>query len=370
MLTVFRTWMATEHRAQDEGGEAMGDKLTTRFLGADEYPRWSTFVAAAPAGSVYSSPDYLDALCTASGAGFRVLVAERGDRIEGGIALYETAGCCLPRLLLYYNGIVLAEDPDPTSLKHTEARLHTLGALEAALTAQPYSRIRFKSRWPLQDLRVFKSAGWALAPQWSYEVEIQDVQTAWQRLDKNLRRLVRRAQEAGLVVANNGDFDAFYRLHRETAERKGAPLYLPEAAYRRFVVALRERKLARLYEARLRNGKVVSSQLVLTGPHPVTHTVCAGSSKESLTTGAAAFLRWKALEDLSASGYRANDLTDADLNPVTRFKAQFGGNLRLFFEVSRCNAPARQVYETAYGLAVWAKRQLRRRARNHQRHNG
>lgn len=346
----------------------MGDKVTTRFLGADEYPEWTTFVADAPAGSIYSLPQYLDALCTATGGSFRVLAAECNGRIEGGIALYEFAGRCLPRLLLYYNGIVLADHDNPRSLKHTEARLHTLGALERALSALPYSRIRFKSRWPVHDLRVFQSEGWVLVPHWSYEIAIGSLEDTWKGLDKNLRRLVRRGQEAGLMCSAEGDFDAFYRLHRATAERKGAPLYLAESAYRRFVADLRARKLARLYEARLPDGKVVSSQLVLTGPHAVTHTVCAGNDEDALSLGASALLRWTALEDLAAAGYRANDLTDAALNPVTRFKAQFGGELRLFFETSRCNAPTRQLYETAHDLAAWTKRYLRQRIGIHPFH--
>lgn len=348
----------------------MGDKLTTRFLQPGDYSRWTTFVAGAPAGSIYALPDYLDALCTATGGAFRVLVAEHDDRIAGGIALYEHAGNSLPRLLLYYNGIVLAPGHESGDFKHTETALHTLGALEAALTALPYARIRFKSRWPLHDWRVFQSAGWSLAPRWSYEVDISDVAQAWNRLDKNARRLVRRAEDAGITLSTEGDFDAFYALHRATAERKGAPLYLPEAAYRQFVATLHAHNLACLYEARLPEGKVVASQLVLTGPHPVSHTVCAGSSKETLSSGAATFLRWKAFEALAAAGYRGNDLTDAELNPVTRFKAQLGGDLKLFFEASRCNRFARQAYESAYAFAAWGKHELQRRARNRHSRRG
>jgi lipid II:glycine glycyltransferase (peptidoglycan interpeptide bridge formation enzyme) len=194
--------------------------------------------------------------------------------------------------------------------------------------------------------------------------------SAWQRLDKNTRRLIRRSQDTGMVFSAEGDFEAFYGLHLATVERKGAPLYLAEDAYRRFVADLCRRGLARLYDARLPDGKVIASQLVLTGPHPVTHTVCAGSSKEALSLGVASFLRWKAFEDLAAAGYLGNDLTDAELNPVTRFKAQFGGDLKLFFEASRCNAASRQLYDTAYGLAAWTKRHLRRRARMRHHENG
>jgi hypothetical protein len=66
---------------------------------------------------------------------------------------------------------------------------------------------------------------------------------------------------------------------------------------------------------------------VLLNDHPVTHTVCAAADQEFLNLGATPFLRWKVFEDLSESGYKANDLTDAALNPVTRFKGQLGGDL-------------------------------------------
>ncbi|MGN6653792.1 MAG: hypothetical protein ACTHJ9_00450, partial [Rhodanobacter sp.] len=65
---------------------------TTRVLDPADYPRWSAAVAASPDGSVYSLPDYLDALCSATGGRFRVLAAERDDHIVGGIALFECSG--------------------------------------------------------------------------------------------------------------------------------------------------------------------------------------------------------------------------------------------------------------------------------------
>ncbi|MGB5850685.1 MAG: hypothetical protein WBG85_00185, partial [Rhodanobacter sp.] len=84
---------------------------TTRILDPADYPRWVAAVTASPDGSVYSLPDYLDALCTATGGSFRVLAAERDDHIVGGIALFECSGrsgtFVSPRRMLYYNGLVL-----------------------------------------------------------------------------------------------------------------------------------------------------------------------------------------------------------------------------------------------------------------------
>jgi hypothetical protein len=67
--------------------------------------------------------------------------------------------------------------------------------------------------------------------------------------------------------------------------------------------------------------------MVLLGGHPITHTVAAVADPELLSLGATPFLRWRVCEALSAAGFEGNDLTDASLNEVTRFKSQMGGDL-------------------------------------------
>lgn len=317
----------------------MSAPLNTTYLAEDQYPEWADLVAGSPDGSIYSLPAYLDALCAATGGRFEVLAAERDGRLVGGVALYREKSAfgtwAAPRLLLYYNGIVLAPHAAKSPAQRTEWHLHTLAALERALAELPYARLRIKSRSTFTDLRPFVARGWAAWPTWSYVVGIADLPAAWSRVHKDQRRLIERCRERGLHLTLDDDFDAFYRLHLQTHQRKGSPVYLPRDAFRRYVETLQGGGLGRLYHARLADGRVAASQLVLTGPHPVTHTVCAAADGEFLKLGASAFLRWAVFEDLAAAGYQANDLTDAELNPVTRFKSQLGGDLVLSLQVSR-----------------------------------
>jgi hypothetical protein len=338
-------------------------ELNVRVLGEEDYPRWTALVAAAPAGSIYSQPDYLTALCRATGARFRILAAERDGRIVGGIALYERtsrAGTYVhPRLLLYYNGIVLVPHDSKYPSQQTSWNLQTLAALEEALTGQGYSRLRIKSRAAVSDVRVFTDKGWSVLPTYSYVVELSDLEAAWARVDKNQRRLIGRCREQGLSVELNGDFDAFYRLHEATHLRKGASLYLPHAAFRAFFDELRAKDLARLYHARLPDGRVIATQLVLTG-HPVTHTVSAAADAGFLNLGASSFLRWSVFELLARDGYQGNDLTDAALNPVTHFKSQLGGELQLNLELSRPDHLVWRMGDAAASASRLARRAARR----------
>lgn len=306
-------------------------KITVEILDESRFAAWRDFVAEAPSGSIYSLPEYLDILCGATGADFRIAAVVKGEEILGGIGLYEASsrsGRILSnRLLLYYNSIVLREYDSKYPSERTSRHLSMLAVLEPFLREAGYARTVVHCRHDITDARPFLVAGWQVRPSYSYEVDISDIEAAFGRVEQNLRRLIRRADESGLTAGHDDDFDSFYALHLKTHERKGAPVYLPREAFKNYFERLHAAGLGRLYHARNADGQSVAAQLVLLGPHPVTHTVTAGADPDFLNIGSTPFLRWKVLEDLARLGYRGNDLTDATLNPVTRFKSQLGGTL-------------------------------------------
>jgi hypothetical protein len=345
---------------------AAAREIEVRVLGEAEHGEWDRFASNAPGGSVYSRADYLETLCRAAGGSFRVLAAFCKGSLAGGVALYETPSrfgpCVSSRLLLYYNGLVLAE----------RASLHIAvqTALAEALEGRGYARVRLSNRGAVPDVRAFLARGWTAFPEYTYVVPLADPGALWPRVDRNLRRLVQRCREAGVTAAADGDVEAFHRMHTEVHERKGAPLYLPRERFVRYVEELLRKDLARLYLARLADGRPAAGQLVLRG-HPVSHTVCAAAHEKFLSLGTTPFLRWRAFEELAALGHAANDLTDAALNPVTRFKSQLGGDLELRLVLTRPDAPALRAAEAARRAALRGRsllgrawRGLRREERN------
>jgi hypothetical protein len=333
----------------------MTSALTAHTLDASQYGDWNALLAASPQGSVYAMPEYLEALCEAAGGSYRVIAARRGDELAGGVALHERPGGrglrVSPRPMLYYNGLVLREYPTKYPSQRTSRLLETSAAVERALAAAGYDGITLKNRPSFTDARVFMQQGWSARPGYSYVVPIADLPAAWQRVEQNLRRLVKRCANDGMTCSEDDDFESFFGLHEQTVDRKGTPLYLPGPAFRRFFTRLRAAGLARLYHARLPGGQAVSSQLVLMGAFPVSHSVSAATDAAHLNSGATAFLRWKVFEALSALGYAANDLTDAALNPVAHFKSQLGGNLELCLVLEKAPAaPARWPQRAWHGL--------------------
>ena len=349
----------------------MSSALTTRFLAENEYPEWNRLVGRSAEGSVYSQPEYLVALCEAAGGRFRILAAQKGDELAGGIALYErgsgSSAYVGPRLLLYYNGILLRPYETRYPSERTARRNEILKALGERLSSLRYDHVSLRCRSPLQDVRALIGQGWTARPQYSYVVPIADLERLRGRMEGNLRRLVDRCAAQKLTVTEDDDFDAFFRMHLQTHERTGMRLYLPEAAFRRYIERLRARGIARLYHARLPGGEPVSTQLVLTGGHPVSHTVCAATDAAHRNLGATAFLRWEVFRRLSAEGIAANDLTDAALNPVTHFKAQLGGDLEMCLWLEAPGSARFRAARTGREAAHLARSALRAVARRLRR---
>ncbi len=351
----------------------MSRDLEVTELPEGEFAAWDDFVAASPEGSAYATTGYLDALAAAAGGRFRVLVARRGPEIVAGLPLREpgrgglrTAG---PRLLLYYMSPVLRAWETRYPSQRTARQVEALTALAAAVEARGYDRVTLRCRPTLQDVRPLLARGWSAHPGYTYVAPLGDLPDLRGRMEQNLRRLVDRCDRAGLTLSEDDDFAAFYRLHVEALRRQDQPPYLPEEAFRGFLQRLARAGLCRLFFARAPGGAPAAMQLVLTGRHPVTHTVCAGAEAEYQKLGASAFLRWRAFEALAAAGHAANDLTDAALNPVTHFKSQLGADLAVCQVVEsrptlrwRASAARGRLARTARELAARALGRRRERA--------
>jgi hypothetical protein len=333
----------------------MAKSLEIGVLGEENYDAWDDFVAGQErTGSIYSTARYLDILCRAAGGSFSVASIRNGGGFLGGISLYrrrvDGRDLISTRMLLTYNGMVLRDDLLALEGDNS-TRMKCLDAFHRFLSRQPESVINLHCRDGYQDFRPFVAGGWQASPTYTIVVPTSDSAKLWSRLDKNARRLVRRAENAGCTVEADNDFDSFYRAHEGVHRRKGAPLYLPRESFQRYFDGLAAAGLGVIFTARMPGGAPAAAQLVLLGKHSCSHTVCAGSYEDHLSTGASYLLRWRAFVELGARGYVLNDLTNASLNSVIRFKEQLGGTLKMDMRLRLRRRWHKRLFERARSLS-------------------
>jgi hypothetical protein len=339
--------------------------IEVRRVEPSEYPEWRKVLASSNEGSAYQMPEYLEALADATGGKFKILGLYRNQtELLGGIGLYlkktYLGTAATSRLLLYYNGPFLRPAPSALAYRRESYRNELLGVLEKHLRSEGLESILFKAREAECDYRSFISRGWSAKPFYSYLIPLHDIDNQLSLVDKNLRRLIRRGRELGLTFTENGDFNSFFDMHEETHRRKRSPMYLPRDNFRQFVDTLVTKEIGRLFQVSLPSGEPIASQLVLTGQHPVAHTLAASAFESHQSTGCNALLRWNTCKWLSAKGYEAIDLTDAHNPSVAKFKRSLGATLTMGLQVELpARAPAR-LFNNTVALSRRAINKVRR----------
>ena len=228
----------------------MSSKVVVRYLDEEGYSNWNKLVEQSPMGSIYSLPEYLDILCGVTEGRFKILSVWRGDDLIGGVGVYEMQSrlgtLVKTRPLLYYNGVVLSEHKSKYPSKRASRTNEVVSAISKVLSSAPYRWVSLRSRSPLQDGRAFQVHGWQVTPSYSYVVSLKDLKIAWEHMEQNLRRLVKRCESEGVEFSDDDDFESFYSMHSQTAERKRAPLYLQQKAFRQYFEKLKALGLCRL----------------------------------------------------------------------------------------------------------------------------
>jgi hypothetical protein len=345
-VTVFETGRSRGFSAQEE---QMKQGCVARILDREEYPTWDSCVLELSTASPYHNSRYLECLAAATDAEFRLLGCFLDGQLVGGIPLYKTNSrfgtIVTPRSFLYYNGPWTADFANMGIAKADRRKNDTLHALSKWFESANLSRVRLKLSPSLTDTRSLLADGWRIRPTYTYVVALADLDALWDRMDRHARRMVARAKENGLFISRNSHPDKLFEFHEDVHKRKGAPLYLPREKFTSFVQRLISEDIASVHHAHLESGEIVASQLVLGAGYSVAHTICAGSAPQHDNSGSNAFLRWEAFRYLAEKGTNFNDLTDAALNTVSRFKASLGADVTLTMVAERPDTSLLRLFE-------------------------
>jgi hypothetical protein len=175
--------------------------------------RWLGFADTVPGATLYHRRPWQELLHAAHGIDTQVATLESNGEI--------IAGCLFARSsLLPRQRLISLPDSElcPPLARDDASRI----ALLEALAAHPEARKGFEihgvaAPFPWQTVDFF--ALWTIDMRQAQEMLLRS-------LDRDIRRNVRRAQEAGISVSNSDSFAhlrRFYSLHLETRRRLGVP---------------------------------------------------------------------------------------------------------------------------------------------------
>lgn len=333
----------------------MATEIEARFLAEAERETWDAFVARAHAGTIFHQSAWVRLIAETFGRRPRVLGVHRNGVLIAGCALYERRVLGLrfadPPVLAGYSGVLVDLPESQRAGRLTSETEQILTALEAALHRE-FAHVRLINDRALLDARPFLWSGWTVTPRFTYLLPAVPSEERLQQFEHNVRKKIRKAQEAGLTVHQVDGIDEVLATYALAYRRHGSAPPVPQAVLRAVVEGALAARLGRAYVVRDAGGTSHGFQLLLFD-RAHAYALFAGADPECLRDGGFSLLLARVLDELSASGH-AFDFMGANTPPIAAFKRSFGGALVPYWEASRTTFPAR---------ALLAARSIAARAR-------
>ena len=241
-------------------------QLAVRPLHSDEYNAWNEVVRLAPGGNCFQQADWLEMLC-ATDEDLRPLLlgcfTEAGQLVGGQALIYHRRwGMNLtPVFEFFYNSPLT---PPPVGKKSAKPDA-VAAALIAALPAW-LNWAAFETHPDGDDIRPYLYAGWQATPLYTHLWHMGAADDIWQRMNREKRREIRRAQEQYQfgVAGETAVLDEFLPLYRQTMQKfSWWPSPKWEAIFRQRFAWMQARDGCRLHTVREQNGRLLAGVITL-----------------------------------------------------------------------------------------------------------
>jgi hypothetical protein len=288
---------------------------------------WDAFARQALGYTLFSTHAWLAGAERACGGKARLWgLYDEADRLVAGVAgLEQRRGpfCRFSTPPLTPHTGLLVEQVQAKGPAKLEAATARAAALFARHFSQHYDHAHLVHSPALIDLREFLWAGWQARLRYTYHLDLGDLEALWERTERRLRTVVRKAEKLGYQVYPTQDLDLL-RRHYELiyARQQGPPPVHPEIV-QRFAGQVLSAGLGRAFQALSPQGRTACVVLFVE-EGDTTYAWVAGADPELNDTGATSLLYWKYFE---LCGRKRFDFAGANIPSIALFKRSFGGDL-------------------------------------------
>ncbi|MCS7229761.1 MAG: GNAT family N-acetyltransferase [Candidatus Kryptonium sp.] len=302
---------------------------------SQNFDDWDKFNLSSAQSNPFQSYDWLKTYSEFFNFSVNILFVKKGEETIAGLIyplrrkLYFRVST--PLLFSYYSGILFG-----TFQKEKRQKIIS-EKNEAILKIHEYLRreldfFNFKLHYTIDDIRQFKWLGYKILPRHTFVLSLESTEKIWDGFSNSLKRKIKDAQERGLNVVRTKWADKLAEHQILSFERTGGRFFIGLDELKRLIQNLVEKNLLTVYHLVDKNNQVIASRGVSIW-NGKAYDVIAGMGEREINS-ATHFLVWKILEDLSSQGVREFDFCGADIQSVAFFKMQFGGDIRISFDVS------------------------------------
>ncbi len=319
----------------------------------DSLGEWDRFVDLSPQGCIFCRPWWLDALCAGQ---FEILTVQKGGRIVAGMPLPRGKKLIWSTItmppLTQTLGVLLEPEGEGKYVTHLSGQMAVLRALVAALPKVDFFRVNLHHS--LTNWLPFHWAGYAQTTRYTYVIEdLSDLDAVRESAAPQLRTKLRKAEKAGIRIEQTDDIHLLLELNAKSFAHLGTQRPYGEDDVRRLESACAQHNARTILVARDDAGRP-HAVVCLVHDQKCMYNLVGGSDPELRASAATQLMLWRALE-LAHEMDVGFDFCGSMVEGVESFNRAFGGELKPYFEISRCTSWTARVATGLRGLAARAR---------------
>lgn len=307
-----------------------------REVPESELQLWDELLKRAGQSSIFSSTRWLKQIAETFSFALRLLTVEENGRVVAGIPLFagRRLGVDVIRRppLGAYNEITFFHEGEP-KLQKRSADEHSILASLLGHLEKKYGRVRFSLSPDMFDVRPFLWRGWTAEPRYTYHLSLSSTDLLWENLSSSLRRKLRanewrfeRQQSASSIV----------KFMDQAYQRTQLRLPAHPSMIERLCERLMGDGSAQVFTASAEDGTTLAARAILMGRpgSAIAYDWLAGAPYDRDVGSANHALLYHIIEGLAHEGITQFDFLGANTPSIAAFKRQFGGELRVYFDVA------------------------------------
>ncbi len=306
----------------------------------EDYEAWDEFVKGSPQGNIFSSSKWKRVVEGSTDYKGELLAFYRADEPVAGILVFSIKKG--PFKVAYQPPLT----PFTTLLfeKKKTDRLSKIESFEKEIIEKLDEKLKgyscnFLVMHPLiKDIRAFTLKKWQPGVNYTYILDISDIEKLWESIDKAAKYDIKRAEEKGIKIEISDDIDTFYDIYKKTFERQN----IRKFPSKKLIENILKSENSRLYLAKKED--VVIAGAVVLFDEGISYYLLAASDPAFRDEKAPSLLLWNIAKDCSKSCSRM-DLVGANTPQLIKFKRDFSPSLVPYYSVKKYNSNLLKIFK-------------------------
>ena len=315
------------------------ETIEVRTLNSDEYSLWDDLVAVSPQGTIFHSSQWLVTAGHEAGFKTELLGAFCNNQLVGGCAIhaYQIAGFFTAikstTPLTPYGGIIL---PPHESTKVREREKDEWMIIQSLLAGIQGKRPYFTSLTMsphVIDVRPYIWQGWEDIIRYCYIFPISGTNIE-QRISKNSRRSIKKAEKSGIVVRQKWDTDCYWDLTVNTYLKQGIRPPFSQKLLFSLIENIKATRCGDMWIAETESGEAASAEILI-WDHTMAYRWSAASHEKYNDTGSTSLLILEIMKYLQEKNVGIYNMMAANTPHLAKFIASFNPELVPYYSVQK-----------------------------------